>query len=358
MQQPQFVLYPRYWQRFNGDNFKRHDIRPWHLSQAELEMICYLSNTKPWSDGLIRSEIHWNGQLKPIKARSFSVDFASIDQRQIFELDGYVIQSVANPYTSFSCHVHCHDVWDCPDFLTYWQHKDYQATKKTQLQRDQLITKMGWSIQHIPSCLWSQWKQGKNTHNMGLLAGHAGDIAEFLAKHVNFSALHPPEMSEEQLKQSICDGSIEGIVACEFKPKDETIRQKWLAYPPIFTRNNVSPDMLGAWTEALCKKWGLSNKAVSQLLNVTETKGTQLFDTRFCKWIMSQGYIMYNIHYVCQWKCSAIFNEMIEKIVALRKYGDTDEVLKCIGEIAKLLLNAAYGKMLGRYINYMYTYRM
>ena len=87
MQQGQYVLYPRHWAR-EGLIFEQQDLKPRNLSQMEMEMILFLSNSAPWAGELIRSALHWNGPLRPIQHRDWSVDFAAINSRTIFELDG------------------------------------------------------------------------------------------------------------------------------------------------------------------------------------------------------------------------------------------------------------------------------
>ena len=87
MQQGQYVLYPRNWTRV-GFTFQQEDLKPKDLSQMEMEMVLFLSNSAPWAGELIRSSLHWQGQFRPIQAKKWSVDFAAINSRTIFELDG------------------------------------------------------------------------------------------------------------------------------------------------------------------------------------------------------------------------------------------------------------------------------
>ena len=185
---------------------------------------------------------------------------------------------------------------------------------------------------------------------MGDLSNRAQEIAAFLDMYVNLPK-QPQVLSETQLITEVLNGTIDGVIACKLKPKNETIREKWSAFPPIYKRIDVQPHMLGTYSVGINTKWNLMTKAANLLVNVTETKGVQLFDTRFCRWLANEeGYTIYNVKYVTQWKCIAIFEAMIQKIVDLRRFGDTEEVLRCISEIAKLLLNAAYGKMVSPFL--------
>ena len=51
-------------------------------------MVLYMANAEPWKDQLIRSAVHYGGQLKPVWDRCYSVDFCAVNSRTIYEHDG------------------------------------------------------------------------------------------------------------------------------------------------------------------------------------------------------------------------------------------------------------------------------
>ena len=88
MAQGQFVLHPNLWEPGPTGRFSCTSFKPSTLSTAEMEMVLYLMNTDPWKNQLLRSSMHWNQQLKPLINRGYRADFAAINSREIFELDG------------------------------------------------------------------------------------------------------------------------------------------------------------------------------------------------------------------------------------------------------------------------------
>ena len=334
MSQGQFVLYPTFWSKCEYA-YNRHDLKPSNLSLMEMEMVLFLSNTTEYRKQLTRSALTHAGQLRPLKDRNFAFDFAAVNSKTAFELDG--------------CHYHYCDDTSCAS-RKIWDQKGpimIAAQKEAQTDRKSQIINAGWVIHHVPSCKWEIWRRGIETANMGWFTGKSVEIRDFLQKYVELPYRDVPSLSLENLETYILDGSMEGMIFCELAPNDEITREKWIDYPPIFKKMSVTRDMLPGFTEKLCKKWNAFTKPCDQLVSLTETVGPQLFDSRFVRWLVTEeNYHIHNLRYVLQYKCVPIFFDIIQKLVQLRRYGDSNPLWKCIAEIAKLLLNGAYGKML------------
>lgn len=346
MQQSQYVGAPMYWRRVDGDDeYTRVDLTPNNLSLYEEELILYLANTEPWSSQLMYSSMHFQGQMTPLQDRRFQVDVALVDSRTCFEMDG--------------CTNHVHGSLKCP-YYNLWKNQRSNMEEKVQQanEREKWISNAGWNIVHIPSCHWKKWRVGKSTDDMGIFEGHEKKIHNFLSTYNSLRYRGPSgrkRMSEDRMIQKISDGTLTGLVKCNLSAINNTVRNKYAEFPPIYLRHKVTRDMLGDYSTKLCESQNLLKTGREQLITVTDSPKPQLFDCRYVKWILETGdYKVSDVEYLLQYNSISIFRKIIENLVSLRRYGDSAVHLKPICNMAKILLNSAYGKMIENTASHTY----
>ena len=238
----------------------------------------------------------------------------------------------------------------CP-LYTYWiaHCSDTEAKLKQQVRRIKEIEDCGWKVHTVWGCQWANYQKGIECGE-GPLAGHAKAIQQFINRYLIVDRQESYTFKESDLVQSIIDGDMEGIVSCELAPASESVRQKFLEFPPIYKKAMVDKSELGEYTINFCKKFGLCNKPRQQLISVTESRGeSSRMDTRVLRWLVRQGYNVVKLHYFARYRCVPVFRDIINRLVDLRRYGDGDPSLAPISQMVKIFLNAGqFSKLLGR----------
>ena len=343
----QFVLYPIMWTNDKAnDTFTQSSYKPKALSQPEMEMVLYMANTLPWKGQLIRSALHYGGQLRPTSDRYYTVDFCAVNSKVIYEHNGYSYISlqvhIIYVFSFFRCLFHMHNDPMCPQY-NYWKEGccDVESKLAEQKQRIDDIEALGWTVHTVWGCHWAKYRKGEDVEN-GPFPGKAKEIQSFLEKYVLLPNADRPVMSKANLIRDILNGTMEGVCNVEMSPSSETVRAQNLEFPPVYKKADVSKDMLGDWMFEFCNKHGLLKNPREQLISVTESRGqATCMDARTVQWLVNEnGYRIDELHYFAQYKSVPVFKEIIDILVQLRRHGDTKESLAAIANMVKNILNA------------------
>ena len=244
-------------------------------------------------------------------------------------------------FCMFRCKFHMHNDPNCP-LYSYWigNCSDTTAKLKAQQVRIDEIEAAGWTVHTVWGCQWTKYKQGLECGE-GPLMGHATRIQTFISTYVTRAVAETKTLSQDEMIALIVDGDMDGVVSCELAPESEEVRKRFFEFPPIYKKMMVEKKDLGPYMMDYCTKFDLPMKPRQQLISVTESRGeSSRIDSRMFRWLIRQGYKVTKLHYFAQYQCVDIFNDIINRLVELRRYGDTDIDLYPICQMVKIFLNA------------------
>jgi G:T-mismatch repair DNA endonuclease (very short patch repair protein) len=242
------------------------------------------------------------------------------------------------------------DGWDASTNTAYQYHGCYYhgcqcrlttsaEKKKPELQKQrrertheisQYLLSLGIKLVEMKECEWSHTKDVDS------------EVQEFV-ESLNMPK-HPQNMTEENIKKQLKDGSLFGLAEVNIEVPAE-LKTHFSEMTPVFkhatiTKENVSP---------LMQQFANDNKLMTtptQSLIGSYTGEKIMLATPLLQWYLQHGLVITKVYQVVEFQPHPCFKKFADAVSEARRAGDMDALLYIIAETMKLFGNSAYGKTL------------
>ena len=243
LEYPDMVLFPEYWERVlpTSDKFLASYFAPKTISKVEMEMVTALDNVL-YPKQVTYHALGPSGQWKPWIDSKTRVDYYAPETNEIYEMDGCLFHPNSN------C-LYAEKIKERKGVEEFEEAED-RSTKRAFDMRD-----AGFIVHRVEECKWDIMMQsrGQIVHKdlPDAIKENAKELANFVHKYFRENPFYTGHMMSEYdlLKKIQTDPSYSGLLKAEMVPESEQIRQQFTIYPPLFTKMDVSADMLGKQKE-------------------------------------------------------------------------------------------------------------
>lgn len=287
-----------------------------------------LKSTFPWRTA--DEWLAWAGNQHGVVLRTRLNDTEKrLGDRQLC-VDGYD----ANSSTVFEfngCYWHgcsvCYDA-DCTHptrgkTFGYW--REQMQAKIDYLQKIEYQTVVKWEC---------DWKEESTNE----------DIQRFLNRHFPGRAQRCLPKTTDQLLENVKDGTFFGAVEVDIEVPPE-LRDKFKEMTPIFKNTEISLNDIGPHMEKFGKARGCMPSPRRSLIGSYWAKKI-LLATPLLKFYLLEGMVVSKVHQAVEWVHEACFGSFGDFVSTSRREADLPGGSTILGETAKTVGNAGYGRFL------------
>ncbi len=253
-----------------------------------------------------------------------------LGDRQV-PVDGYDASS-NTPYEFMGCYWHgCVTCFNQDDphptrgeTYAYWNKKTQE--KLGYLEHIGYRTVVKWE------CEWRKEKRGN------------AEIEQYLNEQFPGRAQHWQKKSPEQVLQEVKEGKFFGAVEVDIDVPEE-MRKKFEEMTPIFKNTEITRDVIGPHMRQFAEDHEIMSSPRRALIG--SYKGEKiLLATPLLKFYLEEGLKVTRVYQAIQWTSKSCFGPFGDFVSESRREADADPHQKILGETAKTVGNAGYGRFL------------
>ena len=170
-------------------------------------------------------------------------------------------------------------------------------------------------------------------------------MTEYRQYKPEFLQKKPKECTEDDILTAIRNNEIFGFVMCSVSVPAE-IENRFTDFPPLFCNVDVGFEHIGEHMQAYCKEKNIKyNKPRRMLVSGLHAKN-MLFSTDLLAYYMQLGLVVYDVTEVTEYCRKRPFRDFIDLAAKKRRDSNKNQKSKLMGDMYKLLCNAAYGSTL------------
>ena len=203
----------------------------------------------------------------------------------------------------------------------YWYEKTQAKLK--------YLKEIGYRAVEVWECDWRNEARQQSVQN-------------FLDSH--FPGRNQRPKTESQLLEQVKRGEFFGVLEVDLHVPDE-LRAKFEEMTPIFKNTEISPEHIGPHMKEFADTYKCMPKPRRSLIG-SYCANKILLTTPLIKFYLSEGLIITKVHQAIQWTSNACFGPFGEFVSKARRQADEPGGSKILGETAKTVGNAGYGRFL------------
>ena len=163
-----------------------------------------------------------------------------------------------------------------------------------------------------------------------------------------------PGLTLDCILDAVASGALYGFVLLDVRVK-EAYRQEYRKFPNIIARQHIDRSMFTGLQLELALKHNIASKPVSTVAGVYEATEYLAITPMVQHWLSlrdeeTNECIMEitHVHQIVEYTPIALLRQAITNLVNLRCQGDSDPAQKVLSEMAKVIMNASFGRSIMR----------
>ncbi|XP_078359971.1 uncharacterized protein LOC144644372 [Oculina patagonica] len=191
-------------------------------------------------------------------------------------------------------------------------------------------------IGHPAVIMWEcEWKEKKKEHS---------EINQYLNQQFPGRAQRWQKKSPEKIIQAVEDGSFFGTVEVDIHVPTE-LKGKFSEMTPIFKNVEITRDVIGPHMRQFAENHDIMSRPRRSLIGSYFGQKI-LLATPLLKFYLEEGLKVTHVYQAIQWTPKACFGPFGDFVSESRREADADPHQKILGETAKTVGNAGYGRFL------------
>ena len=152
------------------------------------------------------------------------------------------------------------------------------------------------------------------------------------------------ERKQTQLLWRVQEGIFFGALEVDIDTPPH-LRDKFSEMPPIFKNVEIKRSQLGQLMQAFAEQHDIMTTPRRALIG--SCKGDKiLLGTPLLKFYLDQGLVLGRVHRAVQWRSHLWLEPFADFVSTSRRAADADPNQKILGETAKLVSNAGFGRLI------------
>ena len=258
-------------------------------------------------------------------------------------VDGYDAAS-QTAYGFHGCYWHGHRCWltakkfasaeaasDSPHSMEFLKLMRERA-KRTEEKSQYLESLPELTVVSIRECQWyhQKWTDQQNV------------IETFLNQH--FPGRSEKKQTQAQLLRRVQEGTFFGALEVDIDTPPH-LRDKFSEMTPIFKNVEIERSQVGEHMQAFAEQHDIMSRPRRALIG--SYKGDKiLLGTPLLKFYLDQGLVVSRVHRAVQWRSHPWLEPFADFVSTSRRAADADPNQKILGETAKLVGNAGFGRFI------------